>query len=204
MQNPGQPRQFSVASEYSHRRSTTNSSECYTPAAMSSILNKLHGGDRRSIGRSNEVAREISNNPKLFEEVFAGMQDPNQIIRMRAADAIEKVSAQHPQLLHPHKRALLKRIAAIPQQEIRWHVAQIIPRLHLTTKERDHAISILFDYLEDKSSIVKTFAMQALADLAQYDSRLRKRLVPILEFLTANGTPAMRARGRKLLKTLKF
>jgi hypothetical protein len=46
--------------------------------------------------------------------------------------------------------------------------------------------------------------MQALADLAQRDSGLRKRVAPILEFLTANGTPAMRARGRKLLKILKL
>jgi hypothetical protein len=73
----------------------------------------------------------------------------------------------------------------------------------MTPKERDHAVSILFDYLEDKSSIVKTFAMQALADLAQDDSRLRKRIVPILEFLTASGTPAMRAPGRKLLPILE-
>ena len=169
---------------------------------MSIVVEKLRGGDRRSIGRSNEVAREISNNPKLFAQVVAAMRNSNPVIRMRAADAIEKASARNPKLLQPHKRIVLKKIAAIPQQEVRWHIAQIIPRLQLTPKELDHAVSILFDYLDDKSSIVKTFAMQALADLAQQDSRLRKRIVPILEFLSANGTPAMRARGRKLLAIL--
>lgn len=171
---------------------------------MSKILIKLLGGDRRSIGRSNQVAREISNNPKLFAQAVAAMTDPNPLIRMRAADATEKASALFPQLLQPHKRVFLSEIAAIPQQEVRWHVAQILPRLQLTPKERAHAAAILFDYLEDKSSIVKTFAMQALADLSQRDPLLRKRLVPILEFLTANGTPAMRARGRKLLKILNL
>jgi hypothetical protein len=171
---------------------------------MSTILNKLRGGDRRSIGRSHEVAQGISTQPKLFAQVVSAMLDPNPVIRMRAADAVEKASALHPQLLQPHKHIILKRIAAIPQQEVRWHVAQILPRLRLTSKERNHAVAILFDYLEDKSSIVKTFSMQALADLANQDSRLQKRIVPILEFLTANGTAAMRARGRKLLKTLKL
>jgi hypothetical protein len=171
---------------------------------MSDLVNKLRGGDRRSIGRSDEVAREISNDSSLFAQAVAAMMDPNPIIRMRAADAAEKASTQNPQLLYPHKRVILKKIAAIPQQEVRWHVAQIIPRLNLSPTERDHAAAILFDYLEDKSSIVKTFAMQALADLAQRDSGLRKRVAPILEFLTANGTPAMRARGRKLLKILKL
>ena len=171
---------------------------------MTNLLGKLRGGDRRSIARSDEVAREISKNPKLFAQVVTTILDRDPLIRMRAADAIEKASALQPQLLQPFKRVILKKIATIPQQEVRWHVAQILPRLQLTPKERDHAASILFDYLEDESSIVKTFAMQALADLAQQDSRLRKRLVPILEFLTANGTPAMRARGSKLLSLLKL
>jgi hypothetical protein len=170
---------------------------------MSTIVDKLRGGDRRSIGRSNEVAKQIAKNPKLFAQVFAAVLDDNPVIRLRAADAIEKASALHPRLLQPHKRIILNKIAIIPQQEVRWHVAQILPRLKLTPKERGHAVSIFFDYLEDKSSIVKTSAMQALSDFAQTDSHLRKRILPIIEFLTTNGTAAMRARGRKLLTILK-
>jgi hypothetical protein len=171
---------------------------------MSNIVEKLRGGDRRSVGRSDEVAQEISANPKLFAQVLAAVLDANPLTRMRAADAIEKASAISPKLLQPHKRIILRKIAVIPQQEVRWHVAQILPRLKLTPKERDQAVSILFDYLEDKSSIVKTFAMQALADFAQTDSNLRKRVIPILEFLTANGSAAMRSRGRRLLPPLKY
>lgn len=169
---------------------------------MKTAVRKLRGGDRRSIGRSNEVALQISADKKLFAQVFAELLADDPIIRMRAADAVEKASSRDHQLLQPYKREILKSIAAIPQQEVRWHVAQMIPRLQMSRAERDHAVSILFDYLEDKSSIVRTFAMQALADLAQSDPRLRNRLKPVLEFLTSTGTPAMRARGRKLLKML--
>ena len=63
-------------------------------------------------------------------------------------------------------------------------------------------MDIVFDYLRDRSSIVKTFAMQALADLASQDASLRAQILPLLEELTAIGTPAMRARGRKLLQHL--
>ena len=171
------------------------------------MVDKLRGrsrnDDRRSIGRSDEVAREIATNAKLFDEVFAAIFHSDPVIPMRAADAIEKASASRPQLLQPHKLILLNKVAAIPQQEVRWHVAQMLPRLQLTPKECDHAVAILFDYLEDKSSILRTSAMQALADFATHDPRLRKRIVPILEFLTANGSAAMRARGRMLLRILK-
>jgi hypothetical protein len=169
---------------------------------MTNIIDNLRGGDRRSIGRSGEVAELIAKSPKLFAEVVEAAIKADPVIRMRAADAIEKASTNSPALLQPHKRVINK-IAVIPQQEVRWHVAQMLPRLKLTPKERDHAVSILFDYLEDKSSIVKTFAMQGLSDFAQIDPRLRTRILPILEFVTANGTAAMRARGRMLLAKLK-
>jgi hypothetical protein len=48
--------------------------------------------------------------------------------------------------------------------------------------------------------IVKTCAMQALADLAFTDAKLKSQIRPLLEELTQIGTPAMRARGRKLLR----
>jgi hypothetical protein len=170
--------------------------------ATTDILIKLSGGDRRSLGRSGEIVRDIAEDPKLFAAAFAALLDSDPVASMRAADAVEKATRGHPELLKPFKRALLTKVAARDQQEVRWHVAQMLPRLQLTAKERDHAVSILFEYLEDKSAIVRVFAMQGLSDFAMQDTKLRARVVPLLEFLTAEGTAAMRARGRKLLKAL--
>jgi hypothetical protein len=57
-------------------------------------------------------------------------------------------------------------------------------------------------YLEDRSSIVKTSALQGLADLAQHDSSLRPKVIELLRESTRNGTPAMKARSRKVLVQL--
>jgi hypothetical protein len=86
---------------------------------MTNIVDKLRGGDRRSIGRSGEVAKQIAKNPKLFAQVLTAVLDADPVIRMRAADAIEKASAIYPPLLQPHKRIILRKIAVIPQQEVR-------------------------------------------------------------------------------------
>ena len=88
------------------------------------------------------------------------------------------------------------------QQEMRWHLAVMVPRLALTAKERQVAISSLESYLEDRSSIVKTFALQGLADLAQEDPSIRPGVIEILRQATRSGTPAMKARSRKLLLQL--
>jgi HEAT repeat protein len=169
---------------------------------MHPILKKLSGGDRRSIGRSNEIAAEVLARPERFRYVFAGLSSNDPVIRMRAADAIEKITAQRPELLRSFKRKVLEVAGSTDQQEVRWHAALMIPRLELTSRERAVAADILFDYLRDRSSIVKTFAMQALADLAGEDSSLQVKIIPLLEELTEIGTPAMRARGRKILRRL--
>jgi HEAT repeat protein len=167
-----------------------------------SILKKLAGGDRRSIGRSNEVVREVLARPALVRGLIEGLTNDDPIVCMRAADALEKITAQRPDLLRPHKRAILEIAARSSQQEVRWHVAVLFSRMNLRAKERAVAVDILFDYLRDKSSIVKTFAMQGLADLAKQDGLLKSRILPLLKELTNSGTPAMRARGRKLLAGL--
>jgi len=164
------------------------------------ILAKLKGGDRRSIGRADEVVQDVSQNSALFGDLFAGLLAEDPVVRVRAADAVEKVTRERPDLLQPLKRQLLG--GTLRDKEVRWHVAQMLPRLKLTPREQKRAVDILMAWLGDSSSIVKTCSMQALADLAKCDDRLLRRVRPLIERLTQTGTPAMQSRGRKLLKQL--
>ena len=167
------------------------------------LLSMLEGGKLRSIGRSEEAAAEVLANPLLFKHLVRGMQSTDPILRMRAADAAEKVTRHNPILLAPHKKKILTIIARINQQEVRWHAAQMMLRIEWNSKERSALIALLEEYLRDRSSIVRTSAMQALANLALQDKRLRGGIVKKLKVLTATGTPAMKARGKRLLKELE-
>jgi hypothetical protein len=169
---------------------------------MHPLLRNLQGGDRRSIGKSRDVVDRVLADPGLFAVVFEGMSDGDPLVRMRCADAVEKITVLRPDLLQPYKRKLLREVATIDQQEVRWHAAQMISRLTLDRRERRAAADILAGYLEDDSRIVKTFAMQALADLAGQDADLRPGIVRTIQRLTRTGSPAMRSRGRKLLVKL--
>lgn len=167
------------------------------------LRRKLSGGDRRSIGRSEEVVRDVLAAPALFADLIAGLDDADEIVRMRCADAAEKITRDHPQHLVPYRRRCIELLQRSTQQEVRWHLAQMIPRLRLNRGERALAVESLFRYLADRSSIVRTSSMQALADLSAGDPELRERILPLIEHLTATGTPAMRSRGRRLLKQLR-
>jgi hypothetical protein len=62
---------------------------------------------------------------------------------------------------------------------------------------------VLQGWLDDKSSIVKTCAMQGIADLTRQDPTLRDEVLDLLRALRRSGTPAMRARGRILIEQLE-
>lgn len=160
----------------------------------------LQGSDRRSIGRSDEVAARVLKQPRLFRELMACLWHDSYVVRMRAADAAEKVSAENPRLLQGYKSQLLGLLADTEQIEVRWHLAQMIPRLKLTARERRRAADFLRHYLDDHSSIVRTFALQALADLSQQDDFLRSETKQLLEEALHSGSAAMKARARRLLK----
>ncbi len=168
-------------------------------SSESPIWQKLAGGDRRSIGRSNEIVASVLADPRLFDELFAGMLAPDPLVRMRSADAVEKITRTRPSDLQRHKRTLVTRIAQTDQAELRWHVAQMLPRLDLRPRELRRVLDILWLYLRSNSRIVATTAMQALAELAQRHARLRPGVVSVLQQCIAAGSPAMKARGRKLL-----
>ena len=159
----------------------------------------LAGGDRRSIGNSNQVAALVVARPEQFRSLIECLWNADPVVRIRAADAAEKATRQNQSLLQPYKRELLGLLAEKTEKEMRWHLAAIIPRLQLTVPERQRAVAALQGYMADSSSIVKTFAMQGLAELASGDPAITEQI----RILTRTGTPAMRARGRKLLAKLE-
>ena len=120
------------------------------------------------------------------------------------ADALEEVSAHRPDLLLPHKERLLALLPTTRQPELRWHLAQILPRLPLTTLERaEQAVPALLNYLQDCSRIVQTFALQALADFATIDSSLRPEVSRLVHEAMCTGSAAVKSRARRLFVQLK-
>jgi HEAT repeat protein len=167
------------------------------------LLSRLAGGDRRSLGHADEVAATVMKNPRTFGALMSGLWDADPVVRMRAADAAEKVTRTKRELLRKYKKELLGLMAEETQIEARWHLALMVPRLDLNAKEKETAASLLRRYLEDRSAIVRTHALQGLADLAETDASMRPEVIELLCEAARTGTAAMKARSRKLLLKLE-
>jgi len=165
------------------------------------LLSRLEGGDLRSIGKADEVVKQIGNDQKLFDEVFQGIFDKDSIIRMRAADAVEKVSQKYPHLLNKHKNEILKNLGNFEQREVKWHIALMVSYLKLTMIESKKVFSELSKWAtDDKSKIVRVNSMQALADISMKNRDLKTKTIALVKKQMETGTPSLMSRGRKLLK----
>ncbi|MEZ5779422.1 MAG: hypothetical protein R3E44_13765 [Paracoccaceae bacterium] len=168
------------------------------------LLKALSGGDRRSIGQVSDVVAFVLDHPARLAVLIDGMTDKDALIRMRCADAAEKISVRWPAWFEPFREQLVRIAQDSTQQEVRWHMAQILPRIGLTPADRSKAVELLFDYLDDKSRIVTVSSLSALADFAQGDASLVRKLVPLLKDFAASGSPAQRSRAKRLLDRMEM
>lgn len=170
---------------------------------MHPILKLLDGTDRRSTGRSDEAVEMVLEQPDLFPILFDGILSDSPVLRMRSADAAEKISSLHPEYLLGLEEKLLYQAAVIPQQEVRWHAAQMMARVPWKEPQLRQVYAVLESYFLDKSNIVKVFAMQAMFDLFSTDDQLRPGLIVQFESLMINGSAGVKSRGNKLLGKLE-
>lgn len=154
-------------------------------------------------GRAFDVAMMVLEQPRLADRLIACLWDSSDGVACRAADALDIVSHELPRVLAGWKEPLLGLMAEARPIKLRWHLAFFVSRLQLTPAECRRATEVLRTWLDDRSSVVKTSAMQTLADLTHHDPTLLPEVLDLVRILSRSGTPAMRARGRVLVRQLE-
>ncbi|WP_214707049.1 MULTISPECIES: hypothetical protein [unclassified Exiguobacterium] len=167
------------------------------------IREVLSGRDLRSVGHVDEVVAYVGNDPDRFNELMTGLTDDRPVVRMRSADAMEKVTRRHPKLLRAHQASLFEQLQIVTQQEVRWHLAQLMPRMTLTEEEASGIVHVLTDWIDTgTSAIVIVNALQAIFDLSAVHPRFRDELKALLDSRLETGSPAVKSRSKKLLQKL--
>jgi hypothetical protein len=154
---------------------------------------------------ADEAATAAARDPRLFAGLIDAMRSTDRLLAARSAEAADKASAANPALLEAHKADLLGRLAQIEQREIRWHVAQMLPRLRLEDDERERAVALVVGWLEgrDGGAMAVAGGFESLAVLADDDPRLVETIKPVLERHANDGPSAIRARARSVLAGLR-
>ena len=178
------------------------------PESIRTMLCEMNATDRGrrnrlAVGRAKEVAAILLDHPKKVAQVVECLWDEDAGVANRAADALERASYSNSNLLAPWKEMLLGRMVDATENKLRWNLALIVSRMALTVAETERTAVVLQSWLDDRSSIVKTCAMHGLAGLTRWNPAMLPEVMDMLRLLSRSGTPAMRARGRILLKRME-
>ena len=165
-----------------------------------SFAEMLKGGHHNSLGRTEELVAIVLADGQRLEELFACLAEPDQLVRMRAGDALEKVCREQPSWFTPHVDRLIAEVGAIEQPSIQWHVAQILQHLRadLSDEQARRAKALLQRNLTQSTDwIVLNVTMDVLAEWAADDPALADWLIPELERLCGDPRRSVAKRAAK-------
>jgi HEAT repeat protein len=132
-------------------------------------------------------------------ELVRLLRDKDKVVVERAARTLKKIAERDGEALFAWRKKLLDEAFRAVDVRVQWNLTVVIGKLPLKGADKALAVDLMFERLQDRSGLNRTMAMQALMDLSEQDRPLRARVMPVvLEFLE-EGTPAMRARARRLL-----
>jgi len=141
---------------------------------MNKLLRQLTGGDLRSDGLANDVARQVIDQPELLPDLVKGFESDSEITRMRTAHAVEVISRENGKLLKGFKPNLIKHAKEDTLPETRWHLAQVFGNISLSDKDLSIVLPILYEYLKSGTILVKSWTIVGLGKIAK-NSRTAKR-----------------------------
>ncbi|HEX8763133.1 MAG TPA: hypothetical protein VF733_05245 [Candidatus Saccharimonadales bacterium] len=164
----------------------------------------MAGGHANSLGRVDEVIEIVLNNRRRLNELYDCMFDNDAWVRMRAADALEKICRMHPDWLLPYIDRLAPELSTSDQPSIQWHLAQIYREVSLTDEQKYFAIGWLKSLLSSKEIdwIVAANAMDALVSFTKDGSFSVSKMTSLLEIQQKHKSKSVVRRASKLLAEL--
>jgi hypothetical protein len=165
----------------------------------------LLGRDLQRVRQNSIVVRSV-HDQQTFDELFSLVFHHERPLVMRAVDAVEKVTSKHPEFLIPHKAQLLNVLKSADHTELKWHIAQLIPRVGLTEEEVKTVWHTLAYWAQNKneSKIVRVNALQGLYDLSKTNPEMKAELNNIIAGVAHEMIPSLQARIRKIKKMPTF
>jgi hypothetical protein len=172
-------------------------------SGMSKYREILSGGTRTSVGDADQVITKLLKAPAGLSEIYGLFLDEDPVVAMRSSYVAMRVAEQKPESVKPFAKDLLKNLELYTQQEVRWHIPQLLVHLELTKAQKKRAYEVIMDWAEtDKSKIVGYYGFQAAADFAETDAKLLEDFIPRIRKANKTGAKSIQNRCKKIAKQL--
>jgi len=165
----------------------------------------LTGGHPNSLGRTLEVVAAVLDTPDQMEELYQCFFGDDEIVRLRAANAIRRVFKDRPDWFSSYADRLLGEIAAIDQPSTKWTLAQLFleHQKSLTPDQRTRAIEVLIANLHSEDDwIAVNMTMKTLERWVKHEPAIIPRIEVRTRALADDRRKSVANGARKLLKAM--
>jgi len=169
---------------------------------MNTILEWLEGGDLRSDGAASQAAEAVLKKEQLIDDLAEGLIHPEDVVRGRTMDALEKISRSKPELVLKYLPQILDLLKKDQVMMVRMHAAMILGHLAVFAEIIPQVTPVLLYLLDNPSTFTKSWAIVSLCIIARkYPEHHHEILVKIAN-LRNDPSPAIRTRVRNALEIL--
>ena len=169
---------------------------------MNQILNWLGGGDLTSDGDATQVADLVIENPFLLDDLMEGLHSEDEVVRGRAADAVEKVSRHQPENVAEHLPQILQFAENDPVPMVRWHLAMVLGHISMIDGIVEEITATLLRLLAEKSVFTQSWAIVSLCIVARQHPATVDRITPAISKLSDSPSKAIQAKVRYAMPLL--
>ncbi len=160
----------------------------------------LNGGHHNSLGRTVEVVDLVLSDRERMEELFGCWFSEDEIVRLRVASAMKRITKAHPEWTMDYMDRLQGDVAEIDQASTRWTLAILFDDTEslLSGEQKARALEIMKRNLENESDwIVLNTTMQVLFDWSKDSPELCNWLQPHLVRLEGDSRKSVAKRAAK-------
>lgn len=166
---------------------------------MSDVQGMLTGGDRRTLHGVADVIALVEARPGRLAELFGCIFADDDVVRMRAADACEKLCRSHPDWFEPYVERMLTDVAASGQPSVQWHLAQMLAQVPLDDRQAARAAEVVAGLLGGSDDwIVRNCSLESLASFARRGTISRQAMSAQLDRVAEDERKSVRSRVEKL------
>lgn len=111
--------------------------------AVGDLRGTLSGGARSSVGEADRVIQALLTDPSGLDGIYRLFLDDDPVVAMRASYVAMRVAEKNPQSVAPYRDEVLANLELFTQQEIRWHVPQLLVHVDLSSGQRRRAYEVV-------------------------------------------------------------
>ncbi len=166
----------------------------------------LREGKPNSLGRTEEVVDLVLADRRKMRSLYACYRSDDEWVRLRVSSSFKRVFRAEPDWFAAWVDRFIDEVAAIDQPSAQWTVAQLVTEnaASLSAAQTRRAKRVMKRLLETTEDwIVDNTVMQARAEWAVDDARLRQWLLPRLRARTGDRRRSIARRAEKLLAQLQ-